>query len=138
MSYTTDEMIKIMAIREAANCTIEEAASYYDSEDWKAYTDNEADEAVKEYIEESVWAFTASFLSDFTGLPEEMFTAIQDKCEGANDAIMQCIENADGGFDDFVKQAVSVDGRGHFIAQYDHNEHEIDIDGETYYCYRMN
>jgi len=33
---------------------------------------------------------------------------------------------------------VSADGRGHFLAGYDHEENEITFNGITYYIYRRN
>lgn len=102
-------------------------------------TDEEADEETKDYIKETVWAFSASFLANFTDLPKEMFTAIQDKCENANDPILTVIERVDGGLDEFVSQAVKADGRGHFLSSYDGNENEVrDEDGELFYIYRKN
>lgn len=105
-------------------------------------TDDEADRAVKDYVRDSAWAFNASFLSDQTGLPEAMFTAVQDKCEDANDAVLQCIEQSCG-LDEFVSDAISADGRGHFLSGYDGEENETtgaDDDGNpiTFYIYRTN
>jgi hypothetical protein len=95
-------------------------------------TDEEADQAAYDYIKESVWAFNSSFLADFTGLPEEMFKAVQDKCEGSNEAVLRCIE-AGSGLDEFVSEAVAADGRGHFLSSYDGEEGE---EGE-YFIYRI-
>lgn len=109
------------------------------SKEYLVLTDSEADKRAAEYIEDSLWAFNSSFLSDFTGLPEEMFKAVQDKCEGANDAILQCIKQVKDqsmvdGIDLFIEQAISADGRGHFMSSYDGEENE---EGE-YYIYRTN
>lgn len=102
-------------------------------------TDDEADEAVTESIKGSVWAFNANFLADQTDLPFEVFEALQrDMSEDANDAILRLIERSDDEFDGFVNQAVSYDGRGHFLAGYDGYEHDVVIDGETFYVYRVN
>jgi hypothetical protein len=56
------------------------------------------------------------------------------KCEGANDSILALIEKTDGGLDGFVEEAVSVDGRGHFLSGYDGEECEV---GE-FFAYRIN
>jgi hypothetical protein len=106
----------------------------YGNQEYLVLTDSEADEKAKEYIRDSVWAFRASFLAYYTDLPEEMFSGIQDKCESANDAILTCIERAPGGLDGFVSEAISADGRGHFLSQYDGDENEV---GE-FYIYRLN
>ena len=56
----------------------DEAQNDYDNQDYLVYTDEEADEAVREEIEESLWAFTPSFLSAHTGVDEEVFVALAD------------------------------------------------------------
>lgn len=94
-------------------------------------TDEEADEAVAQYVRETLWAFNASFLADNTGLPEEVFTAMQDRCEGANETFLKLVEDC-GNMDELVSDAISIDGRGHFLAQYDGEEHEE----HGYYIFR--
>jgi hypothetical protein len=101
-------------------------------------TDEEADKAAANYIEDSIWAFNASFLASFTGLPEEMFSGMQDKCEGANDAFKTCVELAKGGMAAFVSEAISADGRGHFMSSYDGEENDVEINGTRFYIYRIN
>jgi hypothetical protein len=41
------------------------------------------------------------------------------------------------GFDDWREDVINMDGRGQ-LASYDGEEREIEIDGETYYIYRVN
>ena len=128
------------------NFDLEDVDGYIDN-GYLVYTDEEADEAVREYIEETVWAFTPSFLSAHTGyIDEDVFKLLQEKCEGANDSIMSMIKD----FDAFVEDAVACDGRGHFLSGSDGIEHEVvylsvERDGmcyktkETYYyIYRVN
>ena len=117
-----------------------------DDGEYLVLTDEEADEACKEYIENNVWAFNSWFIIDHTDLPynaREMIEAFQaHQCEEANEAILALIKN----FDRFVDDAISADGRGHFLSGYDGEENEItltitDEDGEydeTYYIYRVN
>ena len=104
--------------------------------DYFVYTDEEADEAVKEYIKESVWAFNADFIINHSKLPYEAKEMIKNfqttKCEDANDTILALIDD----FDDFVSDAISADGRGHFLSSYDGEENEETVNGETYYIYR--
>jgi hypothetical protein len=40
--------------------------------------------------------------------------------------------------DDFVKDAISADGRGHFLNKYDGKEIEVVINGAVLYVYRIN
>ena len=94
-----------------------------DGKEWTLFTDEEADKAVKSYIEESLWAFNKSFLSGQTGLPEEVFSTLQQGCESSNDAILSIVEKC-GDMDTLVSDAVSSDGRGHFLSPYDGHEKE--------------
>jgi hypothetical protein len=94
-----------------------------DGKEWALFTDEEADKAVKSYIEETLWAFNKSFLSDQTGLPEEVFSTLQQGCESSNDAILSIVEKC-GDMDTLVSDAVSSDGRGHFLSPYDGHEKE--------------
>lgn len=95
-------------------------------------TDEEADEKAREYILDSLWAFNADFLASNTGLPAEVFTALQDKCEDANETFKTLIEKC-GDLDEFVSEAISSDGRGHFMNSYDGQENELG----DYYIYKM-
>ena len=125
---------------------MDDAQSYIDSEDYLVLTDEEADEAVREEIEEMVWAFTPSFLSAHTGVDEEVFEALADRCESNNESFKRMIKD----FDHFVDDAVGIDGRGHFLAGYDHEENYEDYlsvvrngrcyetKKETYFIYRRN
>jgi hypothetical protein len=92
-----------------------------DGKEWTLFTDEEADKAVKSYIEESLWAFNKSFLADQTGLPEEVFSTLQQDCESSNDAILSIVEKC-GDMDTLVSDAVSSDGRGNFLSPYDGHE----------------
>ena len=112
----------------------DEAQSDFDSEDYLVYTDEEADEAVREEIEEMVWAFTPSFLRAHTGVTIEAIAKIQEMCESANEPLKAMIKD----FDHFVEDAVKCDGRGHFLAGYDHQEDYVTFNGITYYIYRRN
>lgn len=97
-------------------------------------TDTEADSAVAQNIKDIIWAFNADFLAHFTDLPVEMFQMSEKMCEGANDAFLKCVERSPGGLAAFVSEAVSADGRGHFLGGYDGKEND---EGE-FYIYRTN
>ena len=120
----------------------EEQEIYYESYDIYCYgnqeylvlTDDEADEKVAEYIKDSVWAFNPSFLSSHSGIDEDVFKLLQDKCESANEAVLKLIKD----FDEFVEDAVATDGRGHFLSSYDGEENDHEHDNETYYIYQTN
>jgi len=102
----------------------------YGNEEYMVLTDAEAQDKVFEYIKETAWAFTPSFLSCHSMIDEKVFEKLQESCETANDAILALIKD----FNRFVEDAVYTDGRGHFLASYDHEEHE---QGD-FYLYRTN
>lgn len=105
-------------------------------DNYSVYTDEEAGKAVKEYIKETVWAFNSSFIISHSSLPYEASEMIEffqrKKCEDANETILALIDD----FDEFVSDAISVDGRSHFLSSYDGCENEEVVNGETYYIYR--
>lgn len=105
--------------------------------EYTVLNDAEADKAAGERIEEDLWAFNASFLACETGLPEEVFEALQSKCEGANDAFHKLISSTCG-IDRIVNQAIACDGRGHFLSSYDGDENEFCVNGEWFFIYRNN
>lgn len=103
--------------------------------DYLILTDEEADELAKTYILDSVWAFNADFLKYY--LCDGMLTADQitalrgDSCEDINDAFLIMLGDKK---EQFVEDAISSDGRGHFISSYDGNEYEVG----NYFVYRIN
>ena len=121
---------------------VEEADKDGEIGNYRILTDEEAQELCTTYIKESLWAFNAEFIIEHSKLPYDAIEMVrgyqQDKCESANDTIEALIED----IDTFIEDAISADGRGHFMNTYDGNEDEqrIDIDGEstTFYIYRMN
>jgi hypothetical protein len=95
-------------------------------------TDEEANERTSDYIETSIWAFNTGFLEAFMPIDYRAIEKIQELYEDANEPLKQLIED----WDDFVESAISADGRGHFLSQYDGDELEVEINGEDYYIYR--
>ena len=96
--------------------------------------DEEADKRAEEYIKDTAWAFKPSFLSAHTGIDEDVFNTLSEKCEDSNDAVLSMIKD----FDHFVSDAISSDGRGHFIATYDNDESIEEINNTEYFIYRTN
>jgi hypothetical protein len=111
-----------------------------EGKEFRVLTDDEADEAASAYIKDSLWAFSPNFLVEHMGLPYDavpMLRSFAEKeCEGANDTFRAMVKDFDG----LVRDAISSDGRGHFLGGYDFNfeENEAEIDGETFYIYRTN
>ena len=125
---------RVLAVSKSADVTPLEAVELIVDEDWICLSDEEADERAEDYILESVWAFNPYFLSYHTGIDEEVFKLLQEKCEDANEPILRLIKDKDV----FVYDAITSDGRGHFLSPYDGEEHEHYINNEFYYCYRVN
>ena len=137
-------MSKIKALAEELKCSENEIMNdtqdknvfVVDKAEWLVLTDDEANKYVKENIENSAWAFNASFIIENSKLPyeaEEMLVSFQEKeCENANDTILALIDD----IDKFVENAVDADGRGHFLSSYDSKERMQTIDGIDYYIYK--
>ena len=124
--------------------TKEEIREGYDSytfligeREYLVLDEDERNERAKELIQETLWTFLPSFLARETGLPEVIFHALSERCEGGNDAILTLIE-ATCGLDAFVEAAVETDGYGHFLASYDGEEREVNVKGKNYFIYRIN
>ena len=72
-----------------------------------------------------------SNLSEWNERTEKAFRKMQSElCEDANEIVKAIITN----MDEFVSDAISADGRGHFLAGYDGEENEQD----EFYIYRTN
>lgn len=135
---TKDELVTMFENEEITTVrgiTKDELEDYLNDDDYQIMTDDEADETCKEYIEQSLWAFNASFLSYETDLPIEVYEALQGQCESSNEAVAALVEKTCG-IDSLVDSAISADGRGHFLSSYDGQELEVSINGVNYYIYR--
>ena len=126
------EQEKIEALAKHLDCSIDEAVVSMD--DYLVYTDDEADEAVYNYIDESVCFFRSDFIAAHAEVDEEVIKKLQELHENSNKAIRSLIKD----FDHFVSDAVCADGRGHFLSSYDGEENEQTINGNDYYIYRSN
>jgi hypothetical protein len=104
--------------------------------DWLILTDEEADEAAIENIRRDVWAFVPSFLESYLpeGVTTDVVEALQStKYEDAAPALLAMLGDR---FEEFADDAISSDGRGHFLSVWDGVEHEFEHDGRTWYAYR--
>tara|TARA_Y100000361_G_C11143660_1_gene336686 strand:- start:368 stop:901 length:534 start_codon:yes stop_codon:yes gene_type:complete len=107
-------------------------------------TEEEADELAYEYIVDTLWAFLPSFLAGQTGIDIEVFEALNanGKCESNNAAIASLIKASEPNpnqhpLQEFVDAAIGADGREHFLAHYDAQEHEVKVGDKTFYIYRV-
>ena len=104
----------------------------YDNQEYLVLTDDEADQRAKEEILESLWAFNADFIIDhcknvnnmstweYQAAIESLRKAQADQCENLNGLVFALIDD----IDEFVDDAITSDGRGHFISRYDGEENE--------------
>jgi len=133
-----NEIYLKVRLAEHLDCDIEDIEQGYDEstfnigdQEYLMLTDEEADQRAKEYIKDSVWAFVPSFLASHTGIDEEIIKHLQDKCESANDALLNSINDIDS----FIGDAIGCDGRGHFMSSYDGHEHDLN---NNLFLYRIN
>ena len=135
----------ILAIAKEFVCYPKDVEEGYDNEynidgtDYLVLTGREADDKVEEYVEEILWSFSPHFLSSVTGVDSSVFEAIRDNgnCESNNEPIQSILDATNTSMSEVAQEAISWDGRGHFLSQYDGRETEVYADGEYYYCYRV-
>lgn len=82
-----------------------------DGEEWLVFTDEEADAAANEALDEYL---DDCLLSELPEIARHYFD-----CEA------------------WKRDALISDGRGHVLASYDSNEIEVKVNGEWYYMYRI-
>ena len=140
-----ESTLKIAELAEYLGCNADEIeVSYwndlifeYGNQEYLVLTDEEADEHVKNYILDDLWAFRAEFIIDECGLDPccaDSLRKMQETCcEGCNELIRALIDGSCG-IDTFIYDAVACDGRGHFLGSYDGHENET----KHFYVYRMN
>ena len=116
-------------------------------DDYLVMDDDHAYAAAFHEISQLLWAFNTDFILDHLkddikcgNYPVDLdelkagIDLVKEKlCEGSNAIIHALIDDLEA----FVDDAILADGRGHFISSYDGEEHEVTVDGETYYIYRL-
>ena len=129
--------LKIKALMQHLDCDRAEAEQQLDEQNYLVLTDEEATKMANEYIRASLWAFNTNFLASETGIDAEVFAAIaaNNRCESNNSAIRRLIGND---IESFCENAIAADGRAHFLSTYDGHEHEIRINDQYLYVYRIN
>lgn len=83
---------------------------------YDVYNDDTIIERVRDYIEDTLWAFNPYFLSCETGINSTIFEVLANsgECESLNEGIRDIIEKTCG-MDEFVESAISEDGISHFL-----------------------
>jgi len=154
MTHRTD---RLEALKEHLNLQNGDMKDVFDSqyeengftignEEYLVLTEKEADDKAREEIERSVWAFMPNFILSHCSTYENMSNWEYDEAkealekiqghfaEGVNELIKAMIPD----MDEFVEDAICADGRGHFISHYDGRENEYEVNGMTFYVYRLN
>lgn len=101
-------------------------------------TDDEADARLRAEIRDSVWCFNPDFIAEHSSACSanrkafaKFFEIAQEKlCEDANALLLEIIDD----FDKFVDDAKAIDGRAHFLFQWDSKEIKL---GDGLYAYRV-
>lgn len=119
LKYENEELKDITEVRE------ENDGVYLDF-GYKSYlimTEAEAQERAEDYIKESLWAFNTDFIQSHCNgdISDKVIKAIQEQYEDGNEAILSLIED----INEFIEDAISADGRGHFLSSYDGQETEL-------------
>lgn len=130
MTNLTDKQLKLLA--ESQSCSIEDI----DLDDFNICTDDQADRECGDNIRESICFFNTSFLISHAkeNVTSECFNSLKEHYESANGSIRELIKD----FEYLVEDAISQDGRGHFLSHYDGEEIEL-IDGDNIlFAYRIN
>jgi len=117
-----------------------ETTYFVSGKEFLVYTDEEANEKAEENIKNSLWAFQPAFIIEHSSILDkdkgsyEILEAIQEKCEGGNDAVTKLIDDIEY----FVEAAILADGRGHFLNSYDSEEYSSTYRNKKYFIYRNN
>lgn len=90
--------------------------------------EREADKLARAFILEDIWSFRPEFILDHSKALQEggsqavsAFKQMQEvMCENCTPIVKALIDDIDR----FVKDAIAIEGRGHFISLYDGEEHE--------------
>lgn len=117
-----------------------ETANRFDGPESKEYlvlTDIEADERAEAQALEILWAFSAKYLFPFlTANQIQAVQNLQEKlCEAAGPIIVLMLGDR---LTEVLRDAIAKDGRGHFLASYDNEEHESRVGEVTFFIYRLN
>ena len=103
--------------------------------EWLVLSDDDADERAAEAIRDSLWAFRSEFIAGHTRprLNGAGIKALAEMKANMRESAQPLIEALIHDMDDFIRDAISADGRGHFLASYDFEECEQD----GWYLYRV-
>lgn len=107
----------------------------FGEQEYRVLTDRQAGEACKQEILDSLWAFNWDFINDYliVVIPKSAWDKLVEQCQGANPVIAALLTRKKQ--NKLVVDAISADGRGHFLSYYDGKEIEL---ASNLYAYRTN
>jgi|TARA_R100001530_G_scaffold4252_2_gene5847 hypothetical protein len=123
-----------------------EASAWNDDElfdanghEYLVLTDKQADQRAADDIRECLWAFNYDFVAGHSkaaaAIDEDSYQKMQSvQCENFNVFVEAIIDD----MKHFIDDAISADGRGHFLSTYDGEEHEAKANGKTFFIYQTN
>jgi hypothetical protein len=98
-------------------------------QEWAVGTEAQVARAARENILDHLWAFRPEFIARYAGLDDRAVNALGEMMgklsEDANPIVRKLI-GSDRNLSKLVRDAISVDGRGHYLAQYDGHERDSD------------
>jgi len=111
---------------------------YAASDNWRfIHTDN-IDKIQQDELKSDPYTlgcFNAWFLAGIINLDQESIETLQkaDGYEGLGNAVIDS-----GRIEELQQDYVSADGYGHHFAHYDHEEHELTLNGATWHAFKVN
>lgn len=142
--HVTNYDPKVIVLARHLDCAPDEISEGYGdcefehgSQSWIVATDSEADSLAFERAKSELWAFNADHLSRYCSALDnprarKAFDSMRESlCEDSQDFVEGLLGDR---LDECVTDAISVDGRGHFLSGYDGEE----IEAGPLYLYRVN
>lgn len=116
------ELLKMLGYKEGEEVEIESDGNTINIEgfDYIILDDEEINERMLYYIQETASYFNTWFLSKMTNLPEIVFEKLVDE----NEAVFEII-NHTCGIDTFIENAIETDGIGNFLNGYNGEAYEL-------------
>ena len=104
-------------------------------EEWVVLNEEEAEEWAYDYLVENIDNFSSIFLSEYTGVSEEMIDAIKEHREDSRHVITLLVNFQVDGLEGLVQEAILRDGMGEFISTYDGEEIVLSNEYSAYRLY---
>lgn len=101
-----------------------------DGREYLVVDEREREQTLRMVVSDTVWAFSSRFLDRYVPIRTDVIEKIQELGEDGGEALRVLIGV---NMDALVRDAVALDGAGHFLATYDDVEHSIG----DYYIYRL-